>query len=66
MNNVNTVTIEESLKKFSNTYVVAKLTNGRVISGLLKEDNGNYTIKLGVLHIPITADSLAKAVIAHP
>jgi hypothetical protein len=66
MNINNIATIEESLTQFANSFVVAKLSNGRVISGFLKETDGNYTIKLGVLHISITASNLAKPVIAHP
>ena len=65
MNTDTKTTIEESLKKLVNTHVVVKFTNGRVISGTLKESNNSYSIKLGTLHIPVTADTLAKPAIAY-
>jgi len=63
--NINIATIEESLNTFSNSKVVVKLKNGRVISGFLKKEDGIFTIKLGVLHIVVDAANLVK-IIAHP
>lgn len=65
INKNETVTIEESLVKFSNSKVVVKLKNGRVISGFLKEDNGVRSIKLGVKHIIVSQENLLSLV-AHP
>jgi len=65
MNIKNTVTIEESLKSLTNSTVVVKLNNGRVISGFLKEAEENYTIKLGVKHIEVGVFNVVK-VVPHP
>ena len=65
INKNETVTIEESLVKFSNSKVVVKLKNGRVISGFLKEDDGVHSIKLGVKHIIVSQENLLSLV-AHP
>lgn len=66
MNTINdTAAIEESLNELTNQKVVVKLMNGRVISGLLKRNEGTFTIKLGTKHILVEAANLKK-VIAHP
>lgn len=57
MNNTTTVT-DESLKLLTNTPVIAKHMNGRVISGTLTEKDGSYTIKLGVQHLQVSSSTL--------
>ena len=61
----NTVTIEESLKKNINRPVIAKLRNGRALSGVLSLNDGVYTIQLGIQHLAITPENLAKPVTAN-
>jgi len=56
---------KESLEELNNSAVFVKLRNGRVISGFLREADGIYTIKLGVKHIVVDIENLAK-VSRHP
>jgi small nuclear ribonucleoprotein (snRNP)-like protein len=50
-----------NLAAFKDTNVIVKLRNtGRAISGFLKETDGKYTIKLGVLHIDIDEKDVAR------
>lgn len=65
INKNETVTIEELLMKFSNSKVLVKLKNGRVISGFLKNENGVHSIKLGVKHLIVSQENLLSLV-AHP
>lgn len=60
MINEKNVTNDESLKKFTNTAVVIKLKTGRVISGTLREEDNHFTLKLGVLHLPIEASKISR------
>ena len=46
------------LNKHSNTKVVIKLNNGRVISGHLTKNETNHTLKLGVKHLVINPEEL--------
>ena len=56
-------TNEESLRKSINKYTAVKLANGRVISGTLREENGIYSIKLGVKFIPLDTATLRSVTI---
>lgn len=42
---------ENNVEAFINRKVIVKFVNGRTISGLLKNDDLMFTIKLGVKHI---------------
>lgn len=60
MKNMNNEDKEETLKQLKNTQVIIKHTNGRTISGVLKETNGAYTLKLGVKILPILPANITQ------
>lgn len=59
MNNTN-IEVNTVLAEMNNSNVVIKMANGRAISGFLKNDGSGYTVKLGVLHIPLDPRDVVK------
>lgn len=53
------------LEGFVNSKVIVKMVNGRTISGFLKGEVGNFTIKLGTKHIPLE-DVTVRSVVLLP
>ena len=53
-------TNEESLQKSIGKYTAVKLNSGRVISGILREEDGGYSIKLGVKFIPLDISTVKR------
>lgn len=49
-----------TLTNFNNKDVILKLTSGRAISGLLREVDGVFTLQLGIQHLVIEENTVAK------
>lgn len=49
------------IEGYSGKQVLLKFKSGRTISGIVRGDRGaGFTVKLGVLYIPLTPEELVK------
>lgn len=53
-------TNDELLQKSVSKYVAVKLNNGRVLSGILQNRDGEYVIKLGIKIIILNGSMFTK------
>lgn len=60
----NIADIRASLNSMVGKAVITKFKNGRSISGTLSEKDGVFTVKLGIQHLVVDPELLAKPVIA--
>jgi len=56
--------MKNEMTNLVDTMVVVKFTNGRAMSGILREDpNGSFSIKLGIQVLPLDLSTIQKVTV---